>query len=432
MTEIPKSLLDQIRSSDVLVQLIAEAGFPLHGNGSDLRGDCPFEATRSSTQSKFHVQLRGGASPGWKYTCYGCNESGDVFTFIGRFKGVATFAEQVTAAAEMAGIPLPRQQLRPKSKKRESREAALEALHALSREIAGNLPPEQQQIGSVPLGDLIASGEVGLMPGAAAIKTLLAKSGVTGEQLRQLAAPGAMRAIAGQWVLWKIDGGRPTLCRPVQHEPHTEAAPHCISATDAATSGWILPATEPHSRDLRSSWYGVACDDILYLSLRSNGFAPVAVPVSAASYSRPAIRDGSPVLLIRPEDVSRRVGRTLGVRLLEASPRLRVAEVSPAPAPGTDVEGWREMVSRAARRSDIMLDWATQFVIRHIDLNTPQGRRRAALALSEIVQCTKAPLERAVYAAEVLDLTGIDVGTGGQAEARTSGRKPATARRQVV
>lgn len=90
------SQIQEIKQATDLVQLIAER-FPLQRSGTNWRGLCPFHSEKSPS---FFVseQLQ-------RYKCFGCAESGDVFTFLEKYDGM-TFAEALQYLADRAGITL--------------------------------------------------------------------------------------------------------------------------------------------------------------------------------------------------------------------------------------------------------------------------------------------------------------------------------------
>jgi hypothetical protein len=424
MSQYSPEILNEIRRSDALVLLLEEAGFPTNRAGADLRGDCPFEGTRSNSESKFHVQMREGASPGWRYTCYGCGESGDVFRLVSRLRGAESFLEQVRQAAALAGIALPQIAPSRNAVARGRTATVLGGLATLSREHA--LAREDRLFAGVDLDPLVTSGEVGFLPDHAAVRAHLAIAKVDATALRAIGGPGALRAMCGRWVVWGLDSeGRVTVGRALSETPGPLPGDTAVLAdAGAGKAGWIMPDGAANSaRSLRERWYGIVLDDALYLSLRSHGVLPLALPVSAASVeatARPPVDGSSPVLLLAPEDAARIRARAAAVRLLPVAPRIRMAEVSPAPAPGTSVDSWREMLRRGVDTSEVLLDWSTRFILQRGDLTNDRGRRQAALALADIVTSTRSPLERVVYADEVRALTGIDVETGGSRGGRKS------------
>jgi len=102
------SQIQEIKQAVDIVQLINER-VPLQRSGTNWRGLCPFHAEKSPS---FFVseQLQ-------RYKCFGCNESGDVFTFLEKYDGM-TFAEVLEYLADRAGIILTKQSFNDEDQQR--------------------------------------------------------------------------------------------------------------------------------------------------------------------------------------------------------------------------------------------------------------------------------------------------------------------------
>jgi len=94
---IPGYLIDQIRQSNNIVEVISEY-LPLKKTGSNFKALCPFhqEKTPSFIVSP-HKEI---------FHCFGCGEGGNVFNFLMKHEKVS-FIEAVERLAERAGISLP-------------------------------------------------------------------------------------------------------------------------------------------------------------------------------------------------------------------------------------------------------------------------------------------------------------------------------------
>lgn len=91
---IPDDVVDEVRSRADIVEVIGEF-VPLKRAGKDFKGRCPFHEER--TPSFYVVPSKGF------YKCFGCNESGDVFTFLIKRLGLS-FVDAVKAVGERAGM----------------------------------------------------------------------------------------------------------------------------------------------------------------------------------------------------------------------------------------------------------------------------------------------------------------------------------------
>ncbi len=79
------------------IEAVIRPYVPLTRRGRSLVGLCPFHKEKSPS---FHVSSERGS-----YHCFGCNESGDMFSFVQKIEGV-DFKEALKQLAEKAGVPL--------------------------------------------------------------------------------------------------------------------------------------------------------------------------------------------------------------------------------------------------------------------------------------------------------------------------------------
>lgn len=97
MSLIPDDVIEQIRDSADLVELIGEA-VQLKRTGADWRGPCPFHG---GTHRNFAVIPKKGM-----YYCYVCHEAGDVFTYLMKKQGL-DYPSAVREVARRVGITVP-------------------------------------------------------------------------------------------------------------------------------------------------------------------------------------------------------------------------------------------------------------------------------------------------------------------------------------
>lgn len=97
MSMIPDELIEQIRESADLIEIIGEA-VQLKRTGSDYRGCCPFHG---GTHRNFAVIPKKGM-----YYCYVCHEAGDVFTYLMKKQGM-DYPTAVREIARRVGIVVP-------------------------------------------------------------------------------------------------------------------------------------------------------------------------------------------------------------------------------------------------------------------------------------------------------------------------------------
>jgi DNA primase len=94
---IAESIIDEIRARADIVEVVGEQ-VPLRRAGKDFRALCPFHHEKTPS---FYVVPRGGF-----YKCFGCGESGDVFTFLMKRAGVS-FQDAVRELGTRYGVDVP-------------------------------------------------------------------------------------------------------------------------------------------------------------------------------------------------------------------------------------------------------------------------------------------------------------------------------------
>jgi DNA primase len=94
---IPDSVLDEVRARADIVELIGEQ-IPLKRAGKDFKALCPFHTEKTPS---FHVVPAKGL-----FHCFGCQESGDVFTFLMKRNGLS-FVDAVKLVAVRVGVDIP-------------------------------------------------------------------------------------------------------------------------------------------------------------------------------------------------------------------------------------------------------------------------------------------------------------------------------------
>jgi DNA primase len=121
------TVIEQIKSKLDIVEEIG-AVVPLKKSGKAYKGVCPFHSERTPS---FYVFPQTGT---WR--CFGCNEGGDLFTFLEKQQGLE-FKEALAMLAEKAGVALetPRDVL-PGSEEENQEEAARRRLRQINEAAA--------------------------------------------------------------------------------------------------------------------------------------------------------------------------------------------------------------------------------------------------------------------------------------------------------
>src|SRR5579863_2781065 len=118
------SLIEQIKAK---IDVVEEIGLvvALHRSGKSYKGPCPFHNERTPS---FYVFPE---SQTWR--CFGCNEGGDVFTFVEKQQGI-DFREALHYLAEKAGIAVEEQGGGRDPEEERERNAAKERLRKMNEE----------------------------------------------------------------------------------------------------------------------------------------------------------------------------------------------------------------------------------------------------------------------------------------------------------
>jgi DNA primase len=120
------TIIEQIKSKLDIVEEIG-AVVPLKKSGKAYKGVCPFHSERTPS---FYVFPNSGS---WK--CFGCQESGDIFTFLEKQQGLE-FKEALALLAEKAGVELEIRDALPVSEEEEQEEATRKRLRQINEAAA--------------------------------------------------------------------------------------------------------------------------------------------------------------------------------------------------------------------------------------------------------------------------------------------------------
>src|SRR5437870_11324452 len=93
---IPENIVDEVRARADIVEVVGEQ-VALKRAGREFRALCPFHQER--TPSFYVVPTKGF------YKCFGCGESGDVFSFVMKRLGM-DFADAVRYVAARSGVEI--------------------------------------------------------------------------------------------------------------------------------------------------------------------------------------------------------------------------------------------------------------------------------------------------------------------------------------
>ncbi|TVQ03889.1 MAG: DNA primase [Balneolaceae bacterium] len=109
---------EEIRATADIVEIVGDY-VKLKKSGSGFIGLCPFHQEKTPS---FHVTPRLGI-----YKCFGCGESGDVFSFVMQMEGIS-FPESLKTLADRYGIDLPDEHVEGEDERTRKREGIFHAL----------------------------------------------------------------------------------------------------------------------------------------------------------------------------------------------------------------------------------------------------------------------------------------------------------------
>ena len=408
MKRISDAIKTEIRVRLNLAEVLREDGVSLTRSGKEWRGRCPFEP-ESTNPSKFAVNER-------TYYCYGCEASGDIFSWLQRWKDLR-FPDAVAEAARRANLTLPSfddeqphsaaeaARLNRQVKRARAAQEALVILAELSYVTARG--GADRHLCGIAVDSVIETGELGCLPSALQVQQRLDALGISQQARVDVGIRDALDASAGRWVLWarraeQIVGGRTV-------ELAGDAAPLRFGVAGSKTHGWIQASLNERGAQPLI----IAGDDLTYLALRSMGRGSVYRPLSPESLVRTA--DGprgggdrsSPVYVLRPTENERRRAFDDLIPLLAAHPRCRVVELDALAVSGSDATARRAMLDAAIEHSGTAFDWQTHVLASHRAFESYTGRLAAATRLGQVATATTSPIERLTYALEIEALTGV-------------------------
>ncbi|MCB1435703.1 MAG: DNA primase, partial [Rhodobiaceae bacterium] len=207
----PPHILDDIRARIPVSDIVGRAVSWDRRKSVPSRGDywacCPFHGEKTPS---FHADNRKG-----RYHCFGCGQSGDIFTFLTEKEGLS-FPEAVERLAEQAGVALPRAEPGAQARE-EARKSLYEVLEAAARFYEDQL---QQRAGAHARGYIADRGlspatigrfRLGYAPsGRYGLKEHLGQLGIDAGQMT-----GAGLLISGEDIAVPFDRFRDRLMFPI-------------------------------------------------------------------------------------------------------------------------------------------------------------------------------------------------------------------------
>lgn len=111
----PDEIVEEVRSHNDIVDVIGRY-VKIQKKGNNYTGLCPFHNEKTPSFSVSQTKQL--------FKCFGCNESGNVYTFLMKYENIS-FPEAVKELADRAGIELPEPKYSEEYKRRESKRSQL-------------------------------------------------------------------------------------------------------------------------------------------------------------------------------------------------------------------------------------------------------------------------------------------------------------------
>lgn len=91
---------ERVRDANPIEEVVQDYGHVLLPDGRNLKALCPFHSEKTPS---FKISPERGT-----YTCFGCGEKGDVFSFVQKVENLTSFPETLQLLAERGGVTLTR------------------------------------------------------------------------------------------------------------------------------------------------------------------------------------------------------------------------------------------------------------------------------------------------------------------------------------
>ncbi|MBI4032640.1 DNA primase [Candidatus Berkelbacteria bacterium] len=188
---MPDDQVQEVKDRIDVVDLVGSY-VPLKKAGATWKGLCPFHKEKTPS---FTVNPERQI-----FKCFGCNEGGDVLTFVQKMEGL-TFPEALEMLADRAGVKLdhrkaPAQYQREKDEKSalyRLNAAAAKFFHTLLTDHPSATRAREYLAGRDIRTETIAGFQIGFAPSTPALSQWLAKHGVSAAHLRAGGSPERFR-----------------------------------------------------------------------------------------------------------------------------------------------------------------------------------------------------------------------------------------------
>jgi DNA primase len=443
---IRQSDVEEVKARTNLADVIADYVVLKPAGVGSLKGLCPFHEERSPS---FNVRPQAGF-----YHCFGCGESGDVFTFLQRVEGLS-FVECVERLAGRLGFPLTYEEHGGAKADRSGRARLLSAATAAEEFYRAALARPEAREGRRFLGGRAFDAEaarrfgVGYAPqGWQALTTYLRGRGYSDEELVQagLASKG-QRGIYDRFrgrIVWPIrDVTGQTVGFGARRLMEDDTGPKYLNTPETTVyhKSSVLYGLDLAKREIARTRRVVVVEG--YTDVMACHLAGVTTAVAtcgtafgadhAAALTRLLGDDGSAEVIFTfdPDEA----GQKAAVHAFSQSHTLaaqRYVAVGPGGLDPCDLrihrgdQAVRDMI--AAKRP--LFDFMVRRILTPFDLDAADGRAAALLATAPVIASAKDPILRRAYVRHLAGLLGVDL-EDAEAAVRRAGTHPRAAAPRV-
>lgn len=409
MVQSSDQQIEEIRGRVDIVDVVGRY-VALKRSGRNLMGLCPFHQEKTPS---FHVQREGQF-----YHCFGCKESGDVFSFVMKMEGLS-FPEALEHLASVAGVQIQR---RAPSKAEQKRRRDQDVLLQVNKQAA--LFFEQHlyaEVGRAAKAYLSSRG----LDGKTARRFRLGYApprwdGLLGELRRQGFEDSVLRQ-AGLIVTREenaepFDMFRHRVIFPIADvrgqivgfggralDPQAKAKYLNTPESPLFSKGEHVYGLPQAKETIRRTRQVIVCEgytDVVGLAKHGITNAVAALGTAfTAEQAKLLSRWADEVVLAFDADTAGRSAAQRGLDLLsDAGLRVRVAVLPEGEDPDSFVrangsEAFAQLLTKALP----LLDYKIEEALRDVDLATVDGRVRAAQAALPVIAAVESPVAKEAY-----------------------------------
>jgi DNA primase len=403
---------DLVKARVSLRDVVAEVVGDLRSRGGDdLWACCPFH--RESTPS-FHIRPALGI-----YKCFGCHESGDVFSFVMKMRGIG-FREALTVLAERAGIEL--ESISPEDRRRHTEARASRAVLDVALKLFRKELMSPTGRGALHYmrsrgftDDLLARFDIGFIP-RDFLRTLRAPGSEQVEQ-SQLDGAGFTAAFGGRVCFGIRDGNGALVGFGARKLVDDGDGPKYVNTRETPwfAKGRLLYGLDKASRTLSRTRRLVVMEGYTDVMMAHQAGLEEAVATMGTSFTSDHLalvkaRVGNLVLVFDGDGAGQQAAERASRMVLAEGIECRVLILP------LDMDPFDWFGSHTRADFDVLLDqqavsnvtWICQRGVSALDRGHPGGREQVAREVLEAARTITDPLRRDTVVADIARVCGVD------------------------